>query len=286
MSHLCLLSLMLAAEPVAPSISVVTRGADVAQEALDAAAQGVVLRRVELPNSPEPTLMLPALPQERISAARKAYVDADFNRCIEQVNDDAALTTALGQRDRVSAARILLWRVACHVGAGKLEPARRAATQLAVSSLQVPAEAGSVSPEVEAVIAKAYTQAAAMKTIPLSVGGTADARVELDGRSTGCTTPCTLEVLEGAHVVRLDADGYESDVKLVRAAAPTAALDVQLNAAAPELAAAQWSARYRTAPDADGARSVRLLSTALRASRLLMVTSEEGSGGLLQGVLA
>jgi len=281
-----LLTLLLAAEPEAPAIAVVTRGAEVAQEALDAAARGVVLRRVALPNVPEPAAAPPALPQERISAARKAYVDADFSRCLEQVSDDAALTSALGQRDRTSAARVLLWRVACHVGAGKLEPARRAATQLAVSGLQVPAEAGSVSPEVETVIAKAYTQAAAMKTIPLSVSGTADARVELDGRPTGCTTPCTLEVLEGAHVVRLDADGYESEVKLVRAAAPKAAVDAQLAAAAPELAAAQWSARYRTAPDADGARSVRLLSTALRSARLVMVTAEEGAGGMLQGVLA
>ncbi len=281
-----LLSVLSAADPAAPSIAVVTRGADVAQEALDAAATGVVLRRVPLPNVPEPASVVPALPQERISAARKAYVDADFNKCLDQVSDDAALSTALGQRDRTAAARVLLWRVACQVGAGKLEPARRAATQLAVSGLQVPAEAGSVSPEVESVIARAYTQASAMKTIPLTVGGTADARVELDGRPTGCTTPCTLEVLEGAHVVRLDADGYESEVKLVRAAAPSAAVDAQLNAAAPELAAAQWSARYRSAPDADGAKSVRLLTTALRASRLVMVTAEEGAGGMLQGVLA
>ncbi len=31
---------------------------------------------------------------------------------------------------------------------------------------------------------------------------------------------------------------------------------------------------------------MRLLTTALRASRLVMVTAEEGAGGMLQGVLA
>ncbi len=277
---------LLSAEPVKPSITVVVRGADITQAQLDQAAPGVVLERAEPPNVGATPTAAPALPQERIAAARKAYVDADFNKCLEQVADDGALTAALGEGDRPNAARVLLWRVACNVGAGKLEPARRAATQLAVSSLQVPAEAGSVSPEVEAVIAKAFGQVAAMKPVPFSVGGTKEASVELDGRPTGCTTPCSLEVLEGLHVVRLNADGHESAVRPVRVEAPRGQVDVELPPAAPELAAAQWSARYKNASDVDGARSVRLLSTALRASRLIMLTAEEGAGGKLQAVLA
>ena len=279
-------ALLLSAEPVKPSIAVVVRGADISQEQLDSAARGVVLERKSLPNVAEPPAPAPALPQERIAAARKAYVNADFTRCLEQVDDDAALTAALGQGDRPTAARVLLWRVACNVGAGKLEPARRSAAQLAVSSLQVPAEAGSVSPEVEAVIARAFTEVAALKPIPLAVGGTKDATVLLDGRPTGCTTPCTLEVLEGAHVLRLNADGHESAVRLARVGPPRAEMTVELPPAAPELAAAQWSTRYRSAPDADGAGSVRLLSTALRASRLILLSAEGGSGGKLQALLA
>ena len=277
---------IVSAEPAVPSITVVVRGAEVTQDALDGAARGVELRRAPLPNTPEPAPGVPALPQERIAAARKAYVNADFTRCLDQVSDDAALTAALGQRDRASAARVLLWRVACNVGAGKHEPARRSAAQLAAFSLQAPAEVGSVSPEVETVIARAYQEAAGMKALPLEVKGTAEAAVELDGRPTGCTTPCTLEVLEGTHVLRLEADGHEAAVKLVRAAAPRAEVTVELPAAAPELAAAQWSSRYRTAADADGARSVRLLSTALRASRLVMLSFEQASGGRLEALLA
>lgn len=279
-------ALLVAAEPVKPSITVVVRGADISQEQLDGAARGVELKRASLPNAAEPPAPAPALPQERIAAARKAYVNADFTKCLEQVDDDAALTAALGQGDRPTAARVLLWRVACNVGAGKLEPARRQAAQLAVSSLQVPAEAGSVSPEVEAVIARAFTEVAALRPIPLQVGGTRDATVLLDGRPTGCTTPCTLEVLEGAHVLRLNADGHESAVRLVRVEAPRAELTVELAPAAPELAAAQWSTRYRSASDADGAGSVKLLSTALRASRLILLSAEGGSGGKLQALLA
>ncbi|MBK7865275.1 MAG: PEGA domain-containing protein [Archangiaceae bacterium] len=276
----------LAAESPRPSISVVVRGAELSQQALDAAAPAALLRKVPLPNAAEPRGAPPALPQERIAAARKAYVNADFAQCLEQVADDAALTAALGQQDRANAARVLLWRVACNVGAGKLEPARRSAAQLAAFSLQAPAEVGSVSPEVEAVIARAYQEAGGMRAVPLEVSGTADAAVELDGRPTGCTTPCTLEVLEGSHVVRLLADGHEAVVKLLRVSAPRAALEVELPTAAPELAAAQWSARYRAAPDADGASSVRLLSTALRSARLVMLNVEQASGGRLGAVLA
>lgn len=287
MAFAALVLLIAAAEPVKPSVTVVvSRGRAPTAADLAASNPDVDLRLAELPNAPEPRPAAPALPQERVAAARTAYVNADFTKCLEEISDEAALTTALGQGDRATAARMLLWQVACNVGANKLEPARRAATQLVGSSLQVPAEVGSVSPEVERVIAQALKAASQQKPLPIEVSGTPDAQIELDGRPSGCTTPCTLEAQEGLHVLRLAADGHEPVVRTVRAQAPSMKVSVELPDAAPELAAAQWSARFRLAPDADGDRSVRLLSTALRASRLVLLAVDDTAPGKLDAVLA
>jgi hypothetical protein len=287
MAFAALVLLLATADPAKPSVTVVVaKGHAPTAEALASSNGDVELRLAELPNAPEPHPSAPALPQERVAAARTAYVNADFTKCLEEVSDEAALTTALGQGDRSTAARMLLWQVACNVGANKLEPGRRAATQLVGLSLQVPAEVGSVSPEVENVIAQALKAASQQKPLAIEVSGTADAQIELDGRPAGCTVPCTLEALEGLHVVRLTADGHEPVVRTVRAEPPRVQLAADLPDAAPELAAAQWSARYRLAADSDGDRSVRLLSTALRASRLVLLAIDDTSPGKLDAVLA
>ena len=282
-----LVLLLTATDPAKPSVTVVvSKGHAPSADELSAAAKDVELRLAELPNAPQPHPAVPALPEERVAAARAAYVNADFNTCLQEVSDEAALTVALGNAERSTAARMLLWQVACNVGSGKREPGRRAASQLAVLKLEVPAEVGTVSPEVEDVIARARKEAEAARPLPLEVTGTADAAIELDGRPSGCTVPCTLDVLEGTHVLRLAADGHEPVVRTLRVEAPRAQVSIELPAAAPELAAAQWSARYRLAPDADGDRSVRLLSTALRSSRLVLLAIDETAPGKLDAVLA
>jgi hypothetical protein len=52
----------------------------------------------------------------------------------------------------------------------------------------------------------------------------------------------------------------------------------------PALAISQWSARRAAGDEVDSGRSARLLATALRAPRLLLLTS--GDGGLVRGALA
>jgi len=279
-----------AAEPetVNPQVTLVVRGsAPPTPEQLGKVELPIDLRVAAAPNA---GLTLPApdaTAQEQISAARKSYINADFNKCLEQVADDSAMTKALAEADRTSAARVLLWRVACNVGAGKLEVARRSANQLAVFGLPVPAEVGSVSPEVEAVIAKGYQDASLAKPLPLVITSSEDgAEVQLDGRTTGCTTPCTLDVLEGSHVIRLTADGSTAAHKLVRAEPPKAEVKVELSAASPTLAAQQWTHRYAQSAEVEGSRSVRLLATALRTSRLVLLTVEDGPSPRTKALLA
>jgi hypothetical protein len=92
-----------------------------------------------------------------------------------------------------------------------------------------------------------------------------------------------LEVLEGSHVVRVSEEGKEPASKTVQVAGKTSAV-FTLRPAAPELAAAQWTTRYANAADADSARSATLLSTALRASRLVLLTVE--TAGRQQALLS
>lgn len=278
----------LGAEETRPQVTVVVRGGrPPSSDQLKAARVPVDLRLAELPNAGLPALPPDATAQEQIAAARRSYINADFTRCLEQVADDGAMTRALADADRTSAARVLLWRVACNVGAGKPEPAKRAAAQLAVFGLPIPAEVGSVSPEVEAVIAKAYQEAAGAQAVPLAVTSNEDqAEVQLDGRSTGCTTPCTLDVLEGSHVIRLAADGSNPAHQLVRAEKPKAAVRLELTAASPTLAAQQWTQRYAQSSEAEGSRSVKLLATALRSTRLVLLTVEDGPAPRTKALLA
>ncbi len=281
---------VLVAEPqtVKPQVTIVVRGTrPPTPEQLARVELPIDLRVAEPPNAGLTTPAPDATAQEQIAAARKSYINADFNKCLEQVADDSAMTNALADGDRTSAARVLLWRVACNVGAGKLEVARRSANQLAVFGLPVPAEVGSVSPEVEAVIAKGYQDASVAKPLPLVITGSEEgAEVQLDGRTTGCTTPCTLDVLEGSHVIRLTADGSTAAHKLVRAEAPKTEAKVALAAASPTLAAQQWTSRYAQSGEAEGSRSVRLLATALRTSRLVLLSVEDGPSPRTKALLA
>lgn len=280
-----------AAEPepeARPQVTIVVRGGKApSPEQLKATSVPVDLRLVEVPNTGFAPPTPDSAAQEQIAAARKAYINADFGKCLEHVADDAAMTRALADADRTTAARVLLWRVACNVGAGKAEPAKRAAQQLAVFGLAVPPEVGSISPEVEAVIAKAYQEAAGAQALPLAISSSeTGAEVHLDGRTTGCTTPCTLDVLEGSHVIRLTADGFNPTHRLVRAEKPKAQAAFELTAASPTLAAQQWTQRYAQSSEVEGSRSVKLLSTALRATRLVLLNVEDGPAPRTKALLA
>src|SRR5947208_2314317 len=137
-----LLLVLAAAEVSKPSLTVVVRGApaEAVSTALSTRAD-VELRVTPPPNAPSAPVHA-AVPEERIAAASNAYVNADFGKCLTQVDDDAAVVDALAQLDRGTAARALLWRIACDVGANRKPAAVAAAHQLVGMRLEVPAEVG------------------------------------------------------------------------------------------------------------------------------------------------
>src|SRR5256885_5194151 len=137
-----------------PSITWISRGAAVQPPADSALPVEIVV--TELPNAP-PKARNPALAQvdESIALARKLYLNASFARCLEKVDDDALVRSALAEGNRLAAARMLLWRTACFVGSSQQEPASRAAAAFAAYQLDIPPDIASTTPEVEQALAAA-----------------------------------------------------------------------------------------------------------------------------------
>lgn len=263
----------------APAVTVVVQGPGAAEtkSALKSASLPVELRLADAPTAPAAAPVQSDWPT-RLAAARKAYVSANFAECLQHLEGDAAPGELLSSGERLLASRLLTWRAACHLGAKQPELARAAAEAMAAFQLPLPEDVGSTTPDVEALLARALTQVGARPLARVAITSTPEgAAVELDGRPGACITPCTMELLAGGHVVRLSADGYSPAWRAISADAA-----FTLSPASPELAAAQWHQRNVRGEALDSEASVRLLSTSLRAPRMMVVSA----GGTLRGALA
>lgn len=287
------------AEPASalPAVTILIMGAPETQPAVQALMEQ---RRSSLPVA----LRLAAVPshtaetgdegrllelERRLQEARRHYIDAEFSACLQSLGDEGVLHQTLGAGQRQLVARLLLWRVACHVGMGQEDAARQVAEEVGVLRLEIPADVGVLPPEVGRVMVRgAQTGMARARTTLRITSDFGPARISLDGRPAVCTAPCSLEVLEGQHVLGVDAEGRQPAVQVI--AARGAELDVAFTTlpATPELAASQWTAHYAGSSAAlDSAGSLRLLSSALRAPRLVLLNAEaEQEGYRLRGTFA
>jgi len=240
---------------------------------------------------PQPAPAKPPEPlglEQPLQRARRHYVDAEFSACLEVLGHEALLTDALAEGQRQTAARLLFWRAACHVGRGDAAAARTVAEELGVLGLEVPADVEAASPEVGRVVAEAAEAGLARPRAILEV--TADhspGQVSVDGRPGLCAIPCALQLPEGQHVVRLDVEGRLPSVLAVSLRSAGIQVAFPTVPAPPEVAAAQWNTRYAARGEVDSAGALRLLSTALRAPRLVLLSAEpESSRVRLRGALA
>lgn len=242
-------------------------------------------RIAELPTAGETERNFPEL-EKRAAAVRAAYVAADFTRCLSSLEQDEVWSPLAAGR-RTLAARLLLWQAACETGAGDVAAARRTAALFAGLSLELPSEVVSASPEVEAILAEAAAASSRAARVRVEVSATASgAVVAVDGRAGSCVTPCALDLPPGEHIVRVESDGYTPAERRFRAAPPVTRVSLEPPPAPPEITAGQWVRRYAARGETESAPSVRLLSTALRTERLVMVTTTSREPPfLLRGVL-
>ena len=282
-----LLTLYVSAAPIgAPAVTVVVEGPGAAatKTTLTGLSLPVELRLTDAPTNAELALTPSDWPQ-KLAAARKAYVSANFTECLRLLEGDSAPAELLATGERLLAARLLTWRTACLLGAKQPEPARTTAETMASFQLTLPEDVGSTTPDVEALLARAFTQVGARAPIRMSFSSVPEgATLDLDGRPGACTTPCGMELLAGGHVVRLSADGYSPAWRAV--STQDAAAAFSLEPATPELAGAQWRKRSAQGGALDSEGSVKLLSTSLRAPRLLVMSTDPAAPKLLRGALA
>jgi hypothetical protein len=259
--------------------------AEAARRALESPAIAVDVALVELPASP-PAAEHAARALESIAEARGRYVEADFDACLRAVEDDARLTALLATSEREVAARLSFWRVACRVGVGDADGARREALRFAVFGLPLPEDAGSATPDVESALSAALREVESAPRVSLRVDSTPRGAISVDGREPSCTAPCEIDLPEGDHVIAVEAPGFVRAARVVRASAG-AEVSIALDEAPPEVAAAQWRARHASFEAMDSTESVVLLSRATRARRLVVFSVlSEGELARIRGALA
>lgn len=268
-----------------PRVTLIVVGAEARRiEAAMAASRELPVELVvgELPRAPAAATDRSSL----LPAARQKYVNGDFSGCLESLGIAGLMQELLeaGRRDLL--ARVLFWRVACRVGAGDVARASDEARAFAALGLEIPADAAEATPEVESLVGRALKDASHAPKVRLEIDAPPlRAGVALDGRAADCETPCALDVLPGEHLVALDADGFLPVARLVTVRERTQ-VKLEATPAPPEVAAAQWRARYGSSPWLYSEPSTRLLARAIAARRLVLVHAE-GSGDVrLRGTLA
>jgi hypothetical protein len=243
------------------------------RSALQDARLPIDFRFSELPNappSPEPVDVGESL----IASARVQYRDANLSQCVSALSPAALMFDALGRGQVDVAARLLFWRAACELARDAEASARRDVEQMATMELPVPTDVSRTTPETEQLVANGYQRARAKARIPMDVdSNVTGAAIAVDGRPHVCVTPCSVAVLGGYHLVRVDADGMLPDVRQVEVNGPTRVF-ATLTEAGPGLAAQQWTRRYASSRDADSPASLKLLSLAVRTKRLLFIAAD------------
>lgn len=232
----------------------------------------------------QPTPTTP--PDDTLAQARKAWVSADFVRCLKLLEDDAAVTSALARGDRTTAARTLAWRVACKLSARQADGARRDGEWLAALQLPPPEDVGVMTPDVEALLTGLRRAIDGQLRVQVTVTSPVkDAVVALDGRPAACIVPCRMPLAAGVHVVQVSADGYTPMARPITVTGAEMTVEVTPPPADPSLAATQWHERRAAGDTFDSGRSMQLLTVALRSARLLVVGPAEAPG-LVRGALA
>jgi PEGA domain len=248
---------------------------------VEAPGAPVVLERAALPRADRGGLVhgLGSAALGDLVRAEAAYVAADFGACLAALGDGARVLALLAEGERLAAARVALWGLACDVGRGALAEAERRAAAFAALELDVPSDVTRIAPDAEAALSRALDAAANGARAALRVSSTPPGLgLDVDGRPSGCETPCELVLRPGSHVVSFHGDGVSPAHERAELGAAGGALERALDPAPPALARAQWSARYGAGGDLESAGSLRLLARALPADRLLVLSVLAGDG--------
>lgn len=222
-----------------------------------------------LPSIPEP-------PKQAVDELQRFYTEADFLRCLSLLQERALeLERLLQDRHVEEAARVVIFGSACALGAGDPLLAERMLQELYVADLPG-AALQLTSPQVQALAEKAQGLVADRGHAELSiVSQPPGARLQIDGRTTECRTPCHLTLRRGVHRIGLQRPGYlPRDLSLDHTAA--AERTVALDPASSSVALQQLEETARTVKSFDDADLGALATTAFAVQVAVLHWHREG----------
>jgi len=156
--------------------------------------------------TPEP----PPPPLEALDGLERAYLEADFLRCLTLLQSPALdADRVLDTGQRAATGRLLVLSAACAHGAGDVGLARILLERVYVLELNPEAALRRTTPELQTI---AEEERAAILGSPRPRvqlrSRPSGARVIVDGRLVCPTTPCSIEPPAGDHAIRLEHLGY------------------------------------------------------------------------------
>jgi len=248
-----------------------------AQAALDASRDSGGaewhLERVEA--APRPRAVSVERP---LAELERAYRDADFTRCAEIARRPPLDPERLLERaDRASASRQAVFAAACAYGAGDAPRSEEVARRALARELDLTEALARTTPEFQASIdpIRAAIQGAARGRVTIRVRP-ARAAIVVDGGAHRCSSsPCSLMLYPGEHLIVVESLGRERRV-VQQTIDRNAAIDVALDPAPIGEVRAQLAVALAAGADPGAIEVSRAAATAFGARVVVVLWEREG----------
>lgn len=240
-----------------------------AEGGLEAAQEQLPARwRLELL---KPEASPPRAPQIEIEALARAYLEADFLRCLTELQRSSLDVDRLLERGRrADATRVGTFAAACALGARDEGRARELVRRLLVRELMEPDVLRRTTPDFQKLAEEERQAAQRWGRVTVEVrtepGGAA---VQVDGITRCVVSPCRLHLLRGEHVVVTEKLGRRSR-SVTTLLDEDQTLTIALDAASVEEIRRQLATTLGSGADPSGVDIARAASTAFGVALLVM----------------
>ena len=149
--------------------------------------------------------------REEVRELRKAYLEADFLRCLALLQRPALdINRMLELGRRRLAGQVAVLAAACARGAGDLDLSRTLLERIFVRQLDTARALGVTGPDFQAFAETVRARVHRAGRVSVSIRSRpAGARLVVDGGAVRCaTTPCRVTVLPGEHIFAVERLGY------------------------------------------------------------------------------
>jgi len=213
-----------------------------------------------------------------MEAIQANYLNADFLTCmvaLQRPDLDLDQILAAGRVD--IAARLLVLSAACAEGAGDLNVAEAFLRRAFLLDLDLTPPLRETTPELQAIAERIRTETNQLPTleIPLQTRPTG-LPISIDGRPACSSTPCSVTLRPGPHLIQASALGYEprQETRAIQDASP---IQLTLEPASAPASLAQLRLTLNHQPDPSSLSFTRAASTAFASRVVLLLWQSDGA---------